>query len=74
VNVVSFVQASQCVGRIIRSKTDYGIMIFADCVCDRVCARFVCAYCVRCVCAYFVFVCILCVCVCIVYCRVCMLS
>ena len=23
-------QASQCVGRVIRSKTDYGIMIFAD--------------------------------------------
>ena len=23
-------QAAQCVGRVIRSKTDYGIMIFAD--------------------------------------------
>jgi DNA excision repair protein ERCC-2 len=23
-------QASQCVGRVIRSKTDYGLMIFAD--------------------------------------------
>ena len=23
-------QASQCVGRIIRSKRDYGIMVFAD--------------------------------------------
>ena len=25
-------QASQCVGRVIRSKLDYGIMIFADVV------------------------------------------
>eukprot|EP00917_Polyrhabdina_sp_WS-2016_P025658 GHVP01055207.1.p1 GENE.GHVP01055207.1~~GHVP01055207.1.p1 ORF type:complete len:839 (+),score=130.82 GHVP01055207.1:868-3384(+) len=24
-------QAAQCVGRVIRSKTDYGLMIFADC-------------------------------------------
>ena len=26
-------QASQCVGRVIRSKLDYGLMIFADVVC-----------------------------------------
>ena len=24
------VQASQCVGRVIRSKADYGLMVFAD--------------------------------------------
>lgn len=26
--------AAQCVGRAIRGKTDYGLMIFADKVCD----------------------------------------
>lgn len=25
-----FLQAAQCVGRVIRSKSDYGLMIFAD--------------------------------------------
>ena len=28
-------QASQCVGRVIRSKADYGMMIFADSRCAR---------------------------------------
>jgi DNA excision repair protein ERCC-2 len=27
-------QVAQCVGRVIRSKMDYGMMIFADCVCS----------------------------------------
>lgn len=27
-------QASQCVGRVIRSKADYGMMVFADSRCD----------------------------------------
>ena len=28
-------QAAQCVGRVIRGKSDYGIMIFADKVCNQ---------------------------------------
>ena len=26
----NFILAAQCVGRVIRCKTDYGIMVFAD--------------------------------------------
>lgn len=29
--------AAQCVGRAIRGKTDYGLMIFADKVCLNIC-------------------------------------
>lgn len=33
-------QASQCIGRVIRNKTDYGLMILADQVLDCICDYF----------------------------------
>lgn len=34
-------QAAQCVGRVIRSKADYGMMVFADRCVDGVCRQVV---------------------------------